>query len=158
MPKHSVTTESVRECLIGEHFAPAQQMPIQVYNAIEPSDGDIIGDWEVKGYFYNDQHYCGPLSGLGIRLEPGVISGLVNLKALPGYKPLMPGAYRALKAIKANTSTEEQGIKLWTRVIGFALDRDGSMVPHEAGNAWLEEVLEGYHCRYVVEVDAAEAD
>lgn len=114
---------------------------------------DIIGDWEVKGVFCNDEQYCGPLSGLGIRLEPGVITGLVNLKALSGYKPLMPGAYGALKAMKANASTEGQGIQLWTRLIGFALERDGSMVPQEADNAWLEGALEGYHCRYVVELD-----
>lgn len=146
MPSHSVTPDAVREHLIGEHFAPAQKLPIQVYDATEPSDGDLLADWEVQGVFYNDEQYRGPLSGLGIRLEPYPVAGLVELKALAGYKPLMPEAYIALQTMKAS---KEQAFQPWTRLIGFALEGDASTSLQEADDAWLDRTFDGYHCCYV---------
>src|SRR5690554_5695891 len=107
MHDYSVTADAVREHLIGEHFAPAQKLPVQIYDATEPSNGDLLGDWLVQGVFFNDEQYRGLLSGLGIRLEPFPVAGLVELKALAGYRPLMPEAYNALQAMKAR---KEQAI------------------------------------------------
>ncbi|PXX94692.1 hypothetical protein CR157_21560 [Halomonas sp. LBP4] len=149
MPSYSVTPDSVRECLIGEHYASAQQMPVQIYDAVAPTDGDLLGDWELQGVFINDEQYRGSLSGLGIRLEPGLAGGLVALKALAEYRPLMPEAYRALHAMKADSSTGGQALQPWTRLIGFALEGEASMTLQEADNSWLEGALDGYHCRYV---------
>ncbi len=140
--------ETVKECLIGNYFAPAQQLPILIHDATEPRDGDLHGDWEIQGIFNNNHLYKGSLSGLGIRLEPAVV-GLVDLRAMSGLKPLIPEAYIALESMKSNSANVDQ-IQPWTRLIGFALDRDDSVDLQSADDTWLEREFTYLHCKNVI--------
>ncbi|WP_170040942.1 hypothetical protein [Pseudomonas sp. WS 5532] len=86
------------EVLIASHLAPAQGLRVQI-NAANPVDESaLFGEWSVTAVFENDQPYQGLLSGLGLMLSS--FGGHSDIKALPGYRCLMPEAYLALQALK----------------------------------------------------------
>ncbi|PUA41509.1 hypothetical protein C5U62_31580 [Pseudomonas protegens] len=152
MTDHPITVESARACLVSVMFAPAQQLSIMIHEASEPADGNPLGDWMIEGIFENDEPYNGPLSGLGIGLEPGPV-GLVDFRALAGHRPLMPEAYLALETLKSSSRTEVDPLQPWTRWIRFALEREASMPLHAADEAWLERIFADRHCCYVMSRD-----
>ncbi|MBW6123684.1 hypothetical protein KZ843_12430 [Pseudomonas aeruginosa] len=145
---YRVTEDSAKECLIGVHFAPAQQLSVLINEAAMPDDGGVLGDWIVLGVFENEQQYQGPLSGLGIRLEEGPV-GLVDLKSIAGFKPLMPEAYAALKAMKDPARSSSEVIQPWTRWISFALESDLNTTLQDADAAWLDVTFSRHHCSHI---------
>ncbi|NRC34037.1 hypothetical protein [Pseudomonas aeruginosa] len=145
---YRVTEDSAKECLIGVHFAPAQQLSVLINEAVMPDDESVLGDWIVLGVFENEQQYQGPLSGLGIRLEEGLV-GLVDLKSIAGFRPLMPEAYVALNAMKDQAPGSSEIIQPWTRWISFALENDVNTTLQDADAAWLDSTFSRHHCSHI---------
>lgn len=136
----------VKEYLLGVHYAPAQKLRFMIA-AVEYLNSD---DWLIQGVFENNNEYSGTLSGVGIRLEPSAEHGFC-LRALSGYKPLVPEAYITLSVMQSKK--QEKYSQLWARWIALALKDDPLMSLKDADDNWLEHTFSAHHCCDIIDVE-----